>query len=145
MRSLVVLGAGTAGTMVVNKLRRRLDRRQWSITLVDQDETHLYQPGLLFVPFGRYRPDEVIKPRRRYVPDGVDLLVGEIDRVDTAASVVHLAGGREIGYDYLVVATGVAPRPDQTPGMLGPLWRRGIFDFYTLGGATALAVALRQF
>jgi peroxiredoxin family protein len=76
MRRLVVLGAGTAGTMVVNKLRRRLDPDTWSITMVDQDETHLYQPGLLFVPFGRYRPAEVTKPRRRFLPGGVSLLVG---------------------------------------------------------------------
>jgi sulfide:quinone oxidoreductase len=145
MRRLVVLGAGTAGTMAVNKLRRRLDRRQWEITVVDQDDTHLYQPGLLFVPFGRFRPDELRKPRRRFVPDGVDLVIGEIDRVDAAGNTVHLADGREIGYDYLVIATGVSPRPDQTPGLLGAEWRRSVFDFYTLDGATALAEALRNF
>ncbi|HEY7176053.1 MAG TPA: FAD/NAD(P)-binding oxidoreductase [Micromonosporaceae bacterium] len=145
MRRLVVLGAGTAGTMVVNKLRRRLDRRQWSITVVDQDDIHVYQPGLLFVPFGTYRPDEVKRARQTFVPDNVDLLIGVIDSVDTARSVVRLADGREIGYDYLVIATGVAPRPDQTLGMLGPLWRRSIFDFYTLDGATALASALERF
>ena len=101
--------------------------------------------GLLFIPFGQYRPDEVLRPRQGFVPDGVDLLLGQIDRVDTASSVVHLSDGREIGYDYLVIATGVSPRPDQTPGMLGPLWRRSIFDFYTLDGATALAAALARF
>ncbi len=70
MKRLLVLGGGTAGTMVVSKLRRRLDRAQWRITVVDQNDTHLYQPGLLFIPFGTYRPDEVVKPRRRYIPDG---------------------------------------------------------------------------
>jgi sulfide:quinone oxidoreductase len=145
MRSLVVLGAGTAGTMVVNKLRRRLDPARWSITVIDQDDTHVYQPGLLFVPFGTYRLDEVKRSRRMFVPDNVELLIGEIDRVDAAGSVVRLADGREIAYDYLVIATGVAPRPDQTPGMLGPLWRRQIFDFYTPDGASALATALERF
>ena len=49
-------------------------------------------------------------------------------------------------YDYLVIATGVEPRPDQTPGMLDPdLWRRSIFDFYTYDGAIALADALPAF
>jgi sulfide:quinone oxidoreductase len=145
MKRLLVLGGGTAGTMVVNKLRHRLDRAQWQITVVDQNDTHLYQPGLLFVPFGGYRPEAIVKPRHRFVPAGVDLVLGEIDRVDADSNVVTLGDGRELAYDYLVIATGVSPRPDQTPGMLGPQWRRSIFDFFTLDGATALAEALETF
>jgi sulfide:quinone oxidoreductase len=140
-----VLGGGTAGTMVVNKLRHRLDRAHWQITVVDTDDSHLYQPGFLFIPFGGYRQDEVVKPRRRFIPDGVDLVFGEIDRVDPAANTATLTDGRQLGYDYLVIATGTSPRPDQTPGMLGSQWRRSIFDFYTLDGATALASALSDF
>ncbi len=145
MRRLLVLGGGTAGTMAVSKLRRRLDRRDWQITVIDQDSVHLYQPGLLFIPFGGYQPADVVKPRRKLLPEGVDLVLGEIDRVDPAARVVLLADGQQLAYDYLVIATGTTPRPDQTPGMLGPLWRTSIFDFYTLDGATALASALQAF
>ena len=145
MRRLVVLGAGTAGAMVVNKLRRRLARDEWQITVVDQDDTHVYQPGFLFIPFGTYRPEQVVKPRRQFVPAGVDLVLGEVDRVDAAANEVLLSGGRRLRYDFLVIATGTSPRPDQTPGMLGPLWRTSIFDFYSLEGANALARALEQF
>jgi sulfide:quinone oxidoreductase len=131
--------------MVVNRLRRRLGRAGWQITIVDQDDSHLYQPGLLFVPFGLQDPATIVKSRDRFIPEGVDLEIGEIDRVDAAERVVHLADGRRIGYEYLVIATGTAPRPDQTPGMLGRHWRRSIFDFYSLDGATALAEALREF
>ncbi|BCB89548.1 type III sulfide quinone reductase, selenoprotein subtype [Phytohabitans suffuscus] len=145
MRRLVVLGAGTAGTMVVNRLRRRLDRARWQITVVDQDDTHVYQPGFLFIPFGTYQPGQVVKPRRRFLPAGVDLVLGEVDRVDTAANEVLLTGGRRLPYDYLVIATGTTPRPDQTPGMLGPLWRTAVFDFYSLDGATALTRAMERF
>jgi sulfide:quinone oxidoreductase len=145
MRQLLILGGGTAGTMVANKLRHRLDRRQWQITVVDQSDTHVYQPGLLFVPFGTYRPEEIVKPRHRFLHEGVDLVLSEIDRVDTAAKSVVLHGGRQLGYDYLIIATGTSPRPDQTPGMFGEQWRKSIFDFYTLEGATALAKALQEF
>ena len=145
MKRLLVLGSGTAGTMVVNKLRRRLDRAQWQITVVDQNDSHLYQPGFLFIPFGTYRPDEVVNPRRRFIPDGVDLALGEIDRIEADTNTVVLADGRQLGYDFLVIATGTSPRPDQTPGMLGPQWRTSIFDFYSLEGATALAGALPAF
>jgi sulfide:quinone oxidoreductase len=146
MKRLLVLGAGTAGTMVVNKLRHRLDKTEWQITAVDASDRHFYQPGYLFIPFGAYTPDEVVKPRQRFIPHGVDLVQGEIDRVVPDENVVLLTDGRRLPYDQLVIATGVQPRPDQTPGMLdGGQWRRSIFDFYTYDGAVALAEALRDF
>jgi sulfide:quinone oxidoreductase len=145
MRRLVILGGGTAGTMVANKLRKRLPGDQWHITVVDENDEHVYQPGLLFIPFGGYQPEEVVKSRRKLLTRAVDLVLGEVDTVDTAANTVMLADGRSLAYDYLVIATGTSPRPDQTPGMLGPQWRKSIFDFYTLDGATALATALRGF
>jgi sulfide:quinone oxidoreductase len=139
MKRLVVLGAGTAGTMIVNKLRPRLDPREWAITIVDQDEVHHYQPGYLFIPFGTYRAADVVKPRRRFIPEGVDLVIAGIDRVDTDAEQVLLDDGTAVGYDQLVIATGTSPRPDQTPGMADEEWHRSIFDFFTLEGAEALA------
>jgi sulfide:quinone oxidoreductase len=146
MKRLLVLGAGTAGTMVVNKLRRRLDKADWEISVVDQSDRHFYQPGYLFIPFGSYSPDEIVKPRQRFIPDGVDLVHGEVDRVAADSGEVLLTGGRRLPYDYLVIATGVEPRPDQTPGMLdGGQWRESIFDFYTYDGAVALAEALQTF
>jgi len=146
MRRLVVLGAGTAGTMVVNKLRHRLSREDWQISVVDSSDRHFYQPGYLFLPFGRYTPDQVVRPVRRYIPDGVDLVQGEVECVDPDAGEIRLTDTHRMPYDYLVIATGVEPRPDQTPGMLDPaLWRRSIFDFYTYDGAVALADALPAF
>jgi sulfide:quinone oxidoreductase len=138
MKRLVILGGGTAGTMAANKLRRRLPADEWSVTVVDQDNRHLYQPGLLLLPFGVYRPDELVKPRRRFLPSGVDLVLAEIDRVDPESHLVHLVDELPLGYDYLVIATGTSPRPDQTPGMAEGEWRESVFDFYTLDGATAL-------
>ncbi len=137
-KRLVVLGAGTAGTMVVNKLRPRLSD-EWTITIVDQEATHHYQPGYLFIPFGTYRPEEVVKPKQRFIPAGVDLVLGEIDRVAADENTVVLADGTELGYDQLVIATGTTPRPDETPGMMEDEWRRSVHEFYTFEGAQALA------
>jgi sulfide:quinone oxidoreductase len=145
MRRLLVLGAGTAGTMVVNRLRRRLSRSEWQITVVDQSDQHLYQPGFLFIPFGTYTPDEVVKPRRRFIPRGVELIPGKIERVDAAENTVVLVDGRHLPYDYLVIATGTHTRPDQTPGMLGPEWHKSIHEFYSHSGAVGLADALKDF
>ncbi|TCN27057.1 sulfide:quinone oxidoreductase [Kribbella orskensis] len=145
MKRLVILGAGTAGTMVANKLRRRLPLREWQITVVDRDDIHLYQPGLLFVPFGVYRLAQLTRSRRRLLRSGIQFLTGEIERIDPVAKTVRFSDGTAVGYDYLVVATGTSPRPDQTPGMLGAEWRKSIFDFYSYEGSVALADALRDF
>jgi sulfide:quinone oxidoreductase len=142
MRKLVILGAGTAGTMAANKLRPQLPRDEWSVTIVDQNETHYYQPGYLFIPFGIYRPDEVTKPIKRFIPSGVDLVTGAIDRVVADENKVLLDDGRELPYDYLIIATGTTPRPDETPGMADDLGG-SVHEFYTYKGATALADKLR--
>ncbi|QIK77250.1 NAD(P)/FAD-dependent oxidoreductase [Nocardioides piscis] len=145
MRNLVILGGGTAGTMIANKLRHRLARTEWHITVVDRDDEHHYQPGYLFVPFGGCSPEQVVRSRHSFLPDGVDFVIGSVDMVNAEGNVVLLEDGRQLPYDQLVIATGTTPRPDQTPGMLGLEWRRSIFDFYTLEGAEALADALSRF
>ena len=118
MRRLLVLGAGTAGTMVVNKLRHRLDKADWQITVVDQDDRHFYQPGYLFLPFGTYtrRTRWSSRPGGSSSRTAWTWSTGEVDRVEPDGNEVLLTDGRRLPYDYLVIATGVQPRPDQTPG-----------------------------
>lgn len=144
-KQLVVLGAGTAGTMVVNKLRRRLDPGDWQITVVDKDDVHDYQPGYLFIPFGMNDPGQVRKRKMPFIHEGVDVVLAEVDRVDAEAHEVHLEGGRVLRYDQLVIATGTTPRPDQTEGTLGPQFHREVAEFYTYDGALALREQLRAF
>ena len=117
MRRVLVLGGGTAGTMAANKLRQRLDDR-WQVTVVDRDDAHHYQPGYLFVPFGIYEPDEIVRSRRRFLADGVDFVCGEVDGHRPRGLRSALADGRVLGYDYLVIATGdhAAAGPDAGHG-----------------------------
>ena len=144
MKNLLVLGGGTAGTMAANKLRKALPKDQWAVTVVDKDDKHDYQPGYLFIPFGVYTPDDVTKSRRAYVSDDIPIVYGDIDRVDPDACTVALADGTVLPYDQLVIATGVTPRPDQTPGMEDEgSWQVDVFDFYTHEGTTKLAERLK--
>ncbi len=82
MKKLVILGAGTAGTMMLNKLANELDSSEWSITIVDQFETHYYQPGFLFIPFGIYNKKDVIKPKRDFFPSGTEVIISGIDKIE---------------------------------------------------------------
>ncbi len=138
MKNLLILGGGTAGTMAANKLRKALKAADWKITVVDQDNKHIYQPGLLLLPFGVYEPKDLIKERDQLFARGIDVVRGEIDRVNAEENTVALLDGTTLTYDYLVIATGTSPRPDQTPGMDGDEWHKSIFDFFTLEGSIAL-------
>ncbi len=144
MKQLLVLGAGTAGTMVVNKLRPLLDADEWKITIVDQYETHYYQPGFLFIPFGMYSKNDVVKPKRDFIPPGVELIMSPVEVIEPEHNRVRLVKeGRYLNYDFLVIATGARTHPEQTPGLQEHEWNRSIYDFYTIEGALALARHLR--
>ena len=144
-KNLVVLGAGTAGTMVVNKLRKVLPATEWTITVCDQNDIHDYQPGYLFVPFDINTPEEIRRTTHPFIHDGIQLLLAEVARIEPEANLVHLTDGRALPYDQLVIASGTTPRPDQTPGMLGEGWHREVGEFYTFEGAVALRSQLRAF
>lgn len=89
------------------------------ITVIEPAIQHLYQPGLLFVPFGRYRASDLLKPIRPLLTKGILLIDGEVERIMPTENKVLLVDGRTLDYDQLVIATGTHPRPDLTPGMLG--------------------------
>ena len=126
---------------MANKLRKTLSRDEWEITIVDKDKTHYYQPGFLFIPFGIYNREDVIKPKSDFIPPSVNVIYSDIDKIEPAENRVLLEGGQVLNYDFLVVATGTDINPEETPGLKDKLWHKEIFDFYTLKGA----VALREF
>ncbi|MGW7406005.1 type III sulfide quinone reductase, selenoprotein subtype [Streptomyces sp. NPDC054833] len=144
-KHIVILGGGTAGTMTANRLCRTYDRRECRITVVDQDDDHLYQPGLLFVPFGLAQPRHLVRSRPRQLDTAVDYKQARIERVDLDARTVHLAEGIRLSYDILVVATGATLLPEETEGLTGPGWGEKVFTFYDLPGATGLHDALERF
>jgi len=144
MKNLVILGAGTAGTMVANRMRRLLDSDEWRITIVDQHETHYYQPGFLFIPFGIYSKNDVVKPKRDFIPAGVELIMSPIEVIEPEQNRVKLVkDGRILHYDFLVIATGTQTHPEQTPGLQEHEWTKSIHDFYTIEGAVTMAKYLR--
>jgi sulfide:quinone oxidoreductase len=144
MRKIVILGSGAGGTMVAANLRKELDEGEWQITLIDKDEQHHFQSGYLFIPFGIYSKDDVLKPKRDFVPKGVDFVVDNVTKVDTDQRRLETAKGDNYDYDYLVVATGCRIVPEDVEGMMDA-WGEDVFDFYTLDGAVALRKKLKYF
>src|SRR5437867_11377669 len=105
-RQIVILGGGTGGTMTANRLRRRFDRDEAEIHVVDRDNRHVYQPGLLFVPFGLAQLGEIVRPRRRQLRDGIVFHEQEVGEVWIEREEVLLEDGNVLPYDVLVVASG---------------------------------------
>ncbi len=144
MKKLVILGAGTAGTMVANRLNRQLNMDEWQITLVDQDPVHYYQPGFLFAPFGIYTQKDLVKPKACFIPPHIKLIQATIAEINPEQNKVRLSNGANLAYDYLIIATGTDIHPEETPGLADGEWGKSIHTFYSFQGALALAQQLRN-
>ena len=145
MTRIVILGGGTGGTLAANRLRRTYSEDDVELVVVDQDDRHVYQPGLLFVPFGLSHPEDIVRPRSRQLRPGIDFKRTAIDRVDIGGNEVHLGDGTTLAYDVLVVATGAVLAPQETEGLVGAGWMERVFTFYAPEPAAALAKALAAF
>lgn len=138
MKNFVILGAGTAGTLMSNHLAKTLPKDEWKITIVDQNKIHYYQPGYLFIPFGTYKAEEVVKPIKKFLPKSVEYIQQPINKVIPDTDTVVLENGETLDYDVLLIATGTRIAPEEIEGMSGPYWQKDIFDFYTIEGAVNL-------
>lgn len=143
MKNLIILGAGTAGTMMANHLRPKLNRSDWNITIIDQYKTHYYQPGFLFLPFDIYTEDQVKKVGKKFIPKGVNYVQKRIEQIFPYENKVQLED-ESLPYDLLIIATGSKIAPEEVEGMHGRNWHKNVFDFYTYEGALALRNKLRE-
>jgi sulfide:quinone oxidoreductase len=141
---ILILGGGTGGTLIANKLRRRYGA-ETEITVVDRDNRHVYQPDLLFVPFGLVAPDSICRPRSKQLRSGIEFRLGKVERVETEKSTAHLVGGETLPYDVLIVASGAKLLPEETEGLTGPGWGATAFTYYSVEGAAALSKAMEGF
>jgi sulfide:quinone oxidoreductase len=142
---IVIIGGGTGGTLVANRLRRALPTDRADITVIDRDDRHVYQPGLLLVPFGSARAQTLVRSRHQQLRRGIAFRQTGVDRVDTSTNTVHLTDGSSCTYDVLVIASGARLALDETAGLTGAGWMEKVFTFYTPEGAAALNAALARF
>jgi len=144
MKRLIILGAGTAGTMMANHLQHELDANEWEIQIIDERVEHHYQPGYLFLPFDIYQPEDIVKSIAEFIPKGVKMLTAGIHQIDAPNNQVVLENGESLHYDLLIIATGAKIAPEEVAGMKGSEWHQSVFDFYTFEGALALRNKLRE-
>ena len=138
---IVIIGAGTAGIMLANKLAKS----GYGVTIIEPRSDHIYQPGLLFVPFGRYKLAQLKRPLAGLINKKVQHLSDSVTKIDPEQKKLQLASGKVLDYKLAVIATGTVVDPSMSEGLLGSGWRQNIFDFYTPDGSNALQQALAKF
>jgi sulfide:quinone oxidoreductase len=144
MNRIVIVGAGTGGVVLANKLADELhaeiDAGEVAVTLVDESDEHVYKPTFLYVPFGKKTVADAKRPLSELVDRRVDLRIGRVTDLDTDAKRVAFADGETLAYDYATVATGARLTPDEVPGLV-----EGGHHFYGPEGAEALRDELAAF
>lgn len=143
MKNILILGAGSAGTMMVNHLNKKINKKEWNIIVVDQDKKHYYQPGFLFLPFDIYNEKDVVKEKKSFIPKGIDYVQDEIEQIHADLNFVVLKSGEKITYDILIIATGTNIVPGEIDG-LEEVLGKNVFEFYTFEGAIALRDKLQS-
>jgi sulfide:quinone oxidoreductase len=143
MRILVV-GGGTAGTIVANNLSRRLSGEiragKVKITMLSASDRHMYQPGLLYVAFGQMTPDQLYRDQASLLEPSVDFHVDAVKQFMLDKNQVKTESGKTFEYDTLVIATGSRMVPEETPGLT-----EGAEFFYTEASAVKMYKKLREF
>lgn len=145
MKRIVILGAGTGGALCANLLAHRLDMRQWSITVIDREQQHIYQPGLLFLPFGLYGyhgTADVVRPIASPLPGQARLVTAEIEHIDPVRREVRTSQG-SFAYDFMISSLGCRAAPEEVEGMAEAMGRE-VHTFYTLDGALAMQQPLQR-
>ena len=146
MKNIVILGAGTGGTLISNLLTQHLDLTEWAITVIDRSKQHVYQPGLLFIPFNLYGYDsgeDLVKEITEPLPRNVKFVGANVNLIDHENKRVQTDGG-EFPYDFLVSAMGCRIDPEGVEGLQAAMEAGVAHTFYTLEGANKLRPALEK-
>lgn len=144
-KTAVVLGGGVGGVVAAATLRKQLPAPH-RVVLVDREPDHLFAPSLLWVMVGRRTAGQITRPLERLTRKGIEVIHGEIARIDPASRRVRVelplseGGMVDVEGDHLVVSLGAELAPETIPGLT-----EAGYDFYTLAGAERLHASLDGF
>jgi sulfide:quinone oxidoreductase len=117
-KRVLVLGANFAGLTAALAVRHEL-HGDVDVRVVSASENFLFNPSLIWLPFGKRRPEDITFPvAPTFESHGIDFVHAEATALDLDGKKVSTTAGTYT-YDYLVIATGYRNNFDTVPG-LGP-------------------------
>jgi sulfide:quinone oxidoreductase len=119
---ILVVGGGMGGTILANNLARRLQSEMKSgkaqLTMLSASDQHMYQPGLLYLAFGRVAPDELYRDQASLLEPSIRFFVDPVEQFLLDQNQVKTKSGKTHGYDVIAIATGSRPVPETIPGLV---------------------------
>jgi len=126
---ILVVGGGSGGIMALARLRSSLPNA--NITIIAPNEKHLYQPGQIFMAAGLYTFDDIVKDNKDFIADDVNWIKDEVASFDPDNNKVTTRAGKEVPYDFMVVATGMEYHYDWIKGLTeDDIGKNGISSVY---------------
>jgi NADPH-dependent 2,4-dienoyl-CoA reductase/sulfur reductase-like enzyme len=135
---LVIIGGGGGG--FATAMRAKALMPKVDIILVRKEKRFIVRCSLPYVVSGLVTPESIVNPDTKFIESGINVIVGEVIKVDSQKKAVYLSDGRELAYDKLVMATGASP-------VIPPLEGReftGIFTLRSLSDAEKMRAFLLE-
>jgi len=135
---LVIIGGGGGG--FATAMRAKALMPKIDITLVRKEKRFIVRCSLPYVVSGLVTPESVVNPDTKFIESGINVIVGEVTKVDPKQKSVYLSDGRELAYDKLVMATGASP---VTPPIEGRDFA-GVFTLRSLSDAEKMRAFMEE-
>lgn len=139
--TILVLGAGTGGIITARELCRKVcndgEINPVKIILFEKEEKNVFAPSLLWLMVGKRKPKQVYRSTSKVAGNGVELVLGEIEKVNPQEKSV-IVNGKEYKGDYMVISLGAEQVTEHNLDKFG-------YDFYTLAGATQFYEQFKDF
>lgn len=125
---LLIVGGSAAGNAIASYFSRKIDPKH--IAVVEPSETLYYQPGFTLVASNLLKADAVVRKRADFHPKDVQWIKMAVEEFKPKNNSIVLSDGKEIGYDFLVCATGLQLRFDMVEGLPDALKTAGVCSIY---------------
>ncbi|MFV1998372.1 MAG: NAD(P)/FAD-dependent oxidoreductase [Acidiferrobacterales bacterium] len=137
-KTIIVLGGGIGGIVAATQLRKQLPTEH-RIILVERESRFAFSPSFPWLMVGKRRAKNITRTRTKLSKLGVELIQGDIEKIDASQRKVRV-NGKELSADYLLIALGAEMAPETIPGL-----SEAGHTYYTLEGAEKLNLARQEF
>lgn len=144
LANILIVGGGAAGITMAARLRSALPRA--TLTIVEPEERHYYQPGFTFVGAGIWKLDDTWKQEQKLIPAGVRWIKDSVVAIDAPHNIATLKANGNIRYDFLVLVPGIQQNWKEIQGITRETLGQGnAHSIYDAEGSVKTWKALEQF